>query len=1755
MSKLKNSFKKLTAWGIMMSLLIGSCYWTDANISAKEKNVNFKDFITTTAWNYNGAEISGGTTCQFKPEDVTTASYEYEIPAGTVAVGADIKLPIFDAFTGTLVSSSSDKADVSIDGQMITIDLKENGSDDTVEVPSPPAVSLSGPAVDFNTETVSGTIVIEYKLHTGILGEEPYLEMTPEEINAESPNMLNLKVVPKFLTGIKLYKDDKEVELGTTQIARGAELEISYEFACANGTNLTDFEVKLPTEFTSTDYPVTELKQDGIILCEASVTASTVKFEFKDAIKDKTDIKGRFRFSAKFNKLVIGKDTSRDITFDLGNIDPTIKVNFIQPKIDPKYSQSSGEVIDLNVSGVTQKAIEWTQKITVGTNVTDKAVLTDNWKHESLTYVTQTYVSGSMSMTSSDAAMVAFTTPESTTGGIHTDGNGITYSVDNMGSFMEETTVITIKYKTLIAPKIYSEDTTVLKSAGKLTKDTLVVNGSSGNVTIKPQRISKFYTLDIPNKKVHWTYVINESTINMYHAVLTAGIDKERDDTDVASAYQTLDKIAGITIKVGTNTERILAASEYTVTPDDKGFTYDFANNRTELTNPLNQKTEIKFTTDISEEFFKTNQSGYEFKTNAKLKWYYSSDQGDGYKDDVGEWKDGANKPTGGNTIVEKIGIKYEPSTGIITWQVKVRPSSNGIDLKGVKLVDEIPNPQKYVPGSVKVTGIVITENKIVQTKVEENDVITIDLGDIDKTPVDVELQTKVPDSLIYDNINIGDIDNNTNNNADENEKVVQQNALKLTATDGIIGGSIVAKPANQEINSKLLRKKSVYHNIDHTIDWTIYINESKLPIKEAKIVDILPPEVSYVDGSFLIAKESSPDTPVGTFPGIADGTFTYDFKADTTLTDGTITDSYIIKYQTKITDFTIFEENQTYDKIENIVKLTGKSSYDTPEVSIDMEKKKKQPVKVSLAEKAVVNVASGKVVDPFIKWRITVNQDRMEMKNATISDDFLNLPGGLELDSSDMKLVKGTLDANGKWEVDKKGNWLGESIDIKRDDFTYDIATKQFVFKIPDSTDSAYQLFFTTTITDKTHRKFEVTNIAKFYNEFVSGGAKEESASCTVDIAMPDGDISSGSVGNVTVTEKENDSSGKILSGTEFAIFNQYGQVGKSQTTDNDGKVKFEDLTYDKMYTIKEIKPTAGYRDKTNDIPVKVTSSNKKMEVESYSEKLKTEISFKKVSETEDGSALAGAEFGLYAKDNLNVEVGNAISTAGLDANGYNITFLDVPFGDYQIKEKTVPVGYEVSSTPIEVTMSQDTKENNYGIKLEVTTPFDNRVFVNMTEPGDVRVKLVTKEDPNVPLANGKFEIYDNKGTLVAKKETDSQGELTFTGLYIKKYTIKQIEAPNKYIKSETEIPVTLELTDRSKSIVVENPIISAPLKVNVTSALRGKVVPGATFAIYYKTDTNFTNPIRKDMASDGQGNVDFGMIPYGEYVIRQEGTPEGFIESTFLIDASIVDVEEVIIPAINQEITGTVTINITDKVAGVEYTLYDDEGNVLAVSKTDKDGLLVFDNIVYGNHKLRQTSVPSGYESSNKEYDITIKEQNDEEDIVIDSIPKTPSSGGGNNFVGPPPTEEKPEEVLPEEKEEVEDEKPAKKPNKKPNKKPSKPTKPSKDKNQENDKNNNSNTNSGSGNHKDTPNDVEQKNTNNASGNKNTANSGANSTIGENTNNSGKAGETTRNSGKVDETLPQSGAFFDFKLLSALGISLILIGTAFRFKKKKVR
>ena len=448
------------------------------------------------------------------------------------------------------------------------------------------------------------------------------------------------------------------------------------------------------------------------------------------------------------------------------------------------------------------------------------------------------------------------------------------------------------------------------------------------------------------------------------------------------------------------------------------------------------------------------------------------------------------------------------------------------------------------------------------------------------------------------------------------------------------------------------------------------------------------------------------------------------------------------------------------------------------------------------------------------------------------------------------------------------------------------------------------------------------------------------------------------------TVEFFKKDIEGRPVTGAYFGVFDKKGNLIQTQISDGNGLVRFDDIALG-SYKVMETRAPDGYQLSKEFIDFDVENNKDTIKLPDFINiRNKTIVEFTKLDN--EGKPLQGAKFGAYTED------GSQVDHATSDENGI-VRFYGLPLGVYKFREISAPYGYELSvkSTRLEIKKGK----NRYCLPP----------FINTKTTGSVEFNK--RDNEGRPVDGAKFGIYNMDETLIITEESDENGLVRFDDIAIGKYTVKETQAPNGYLKSEDVREV--EVKDNEKTVHLLD-FYNTKIRSSVDFFKKdneGRVVTGAHFGIYDEK-----GKLEQEQISDGNGLVRFDDIPVGKYTVKEISAPAGYLKSEETVNLEVKTNKETIkLPDFyNIKIRSSVEFLKKDidgnLVTGAHFGIFDNKGKLVQTQISDGNGLVRFDDIALGKYTLRETKAPEGYELSDKEIELEVK--SNKETITLDDF-----------------------------------------------------------------------------------------------------------------------------------------------------------------------
>lgn len=419
----------------------------------------------------------------------------------------------------------------------------------------------------------------------------------------------------------------------------------------------------------------------------------------------------------------------------------------------------------------------------------------------------------------------------------------------------------------------------------------------------------------------------------------------------------------------------------------------------------------------------------------------------------------------------------------------------------------------------------------------------------------------------------------------------------------------------------------------------------------------------------------------------------------------------------------------------------------------------------------------------------------------------------------------------------------------------------------------------------------------------------------------------------------------------------------------------------------------------------------------------------------------LEGAKFGLYTREDIISGDGkillkqdSLIEEKYSDKDGM-IVFSNLFYADYYLKELEAPKDFLLSDGILFISKKDFSLKKDSETEYSVQEELVNKkclTQMKITKLGEVLSEYQKKTSnqgdyisyqcKKEPLENIIFSLYDSKQNLISSEKTNAEGVVYFNDLEPGEYFYREENCPDYYkiddmyklVKFE---PDNKHYNESEKHIIeetAENELCNCYITINktgeqavvVNEQLQFNEIPlkDVVFGIFQDFDYELASgeKILKNscvgyLVTDEKGWAGFtGKLPIGTYYIRELKTNAGYQldENNYpfeIVSNNHKDIEinlEKSLHLINLLSKASVEINKTDVNTGkqlknVEFTLYNENDDIIGVYKTDKNGKIIVENLPYGKYYFIETKCKNGYYSTNNKYHFILES---EERITLD-------------------------------------------------------------------------------------------------------------------------------------------------------------------------
>lgn len=367
---------------------------------------------------------------------------------------------------------------------------------------------------------------------------------------------------------------------------------------------------------------------------------------------------------------------------------------------------------------------------------------------------------------------------------------------------------------------------------------------------------------------------------------------------------------------------------------------------------------------------------------------------------------------------------------------------------------------------------------------------------------------------------------------------------------------------------------------------------------------------------------------------------------------------------------------------------------------------------------------------------------------------------------------------------------------------------------------------------------------------------------------------------------------------------------------------------------------------------------------------------------------------------------------------------------GNYTIEEVKTPQGFLALEEPVRFTITNqydydvdEDKDPIITIKVKNDQP-KGKIILKKTDKvtadpiENVEYELTAKEDI-ISVIDG--SILFEKGSIVAKGITDTDGKIIINDLFMGHYELKEVLTNEGYVLSEEVHDVVFEQKDlATKEYVMNFDVTNIAPKGEIhlikTDKDSEELLSGVIYQLTAKEDIysldgrnaliyKAGNTVSKDISQDGYymtnelGEINISDLPLGKYQLKEITPLEGYYtdKTEYEIDLSYDHSDKVIYTKI-LNVTNTKSIVEISKVdatsskelAGAHLSLYDKDNNLIEDWISTEDPHIIRGLKINEEYRLHEDLAPLGYATAS-DITFTVTDDTITKVTMKDEITKT--------------------------------------------------------------------------------------------------------------------------------------------------------------------
>lgn len=417
--------------------------------------------------------------------------------------------------------------------------------------------------------------------------------------------------------------------------------------------------------------------------------------------------------------------------------------------------------------------------------------------------------------------------------------------------------------------------------------------------------------------------------------------------------------------------------------------------------------------------------------------------------------------------------------------------------------------------------------------------------------------------------------------------------------------------------------------------------------------------------------------------------------------------------------------------------------------------------------------------------------------------------------------------------------------------------------------------------------------------------------------------------------------------------------------------------------------------------------------------------------TDAETGKPVSGATYELYAKEDiyangvLKHHKDDLIATLVTGRDG-TATTEALYLGTYYVKEKRAPEGYVLDKNTHDVVLTYDANSPSIFVQSETVSETPQKGRISVAKYDETTGKLIS-----APAKYGVYAASDiivngdvkyKADTLVDTITTSDNGKGFSNLLYLGRYYVKELSAPEGFNKNDNTYYVTLLYHGQDVSVFTEEiKDYDTPQygKINITK-VDGEtgelLLTPVRFNVYAAEDVVVNNELlyfkgeMVDSVTTMHGQASTDWLPLGKYFVQEaEAAAPYVVDKTQYPVALVYDAQSESVQysqtVINQPQKATISVSKVDSESGVpvkgavyeikaaeEVRVNGDlkyrQGETVDTVTTNANGLAVSKALYLGKYVVTEKSVPKPYTLDKEKHEVILVYRNSSVEVFNETL-----------------------------------------------------------------------------------------------------------------------------------------------------------------------